>query len=66
MDQLTLPGTWVSRPDEEPPVGRWDPQVKLLNYAPHEEVPYFREAYELPADRLNETDAAISMPLKAM
>ena len=66
MAQLTSEGSFVPTVTDDPPVGQWTDDVKLLNYELDEKWPWQCEAYEPVDQSLSETDQQASTPLNLL
>lgn len=59
--------TYGLQPTGDPPVGQWNPEVKLLNYPVDETWPFYCAVYESAVEEsLTEADMNASNPVKAM
>ena len=59
--------TYALTPEHDPPIGQWDPEIKLLNYPPDETWPFHCDAFEpKPEEMLTEADLNAPMPVKAV
>ena len=66
MEQLVTDGSFIETVTEDPPVGQWGDDVKLLNYPLDEKWPWQCEAYENVEDTLNERDEKAPLVLKQL
>ena len=58
--------SYMAKPEIDPPLGQWDKEIELLNYAVNDEYPYDSAIYEPQVVLSQEENEKVAVPVQTL